>query len=246
MNRVNASVGTWTPLQSNSLSWSIVKQVRTALYQQQLKSGDFLGSESILAQQFGVSRMAARDALRTLEALGIVEIRMGVRGGAWIAEGNPDRFSDALSVQLMLIGLSPAEIFDAQGAIVVASVTLAAQRANNQDILEIKNALKACEIVASDADKFSDASLNFQESLVRASANRVLLAQFRALRVVLDPILKPNTTATTIRRLIKSNRALLVAVENKDVETAARLMRERVESVKTTILLAKQQELMTS
>ena len=69
------------PGRSGSLSSQIVSDVRDTLFGKKLKPGDFLGTENDLAQRYDVSRIVARDALRTLEALGIVEIRMG-KGGA--------------------------------------------------------------------------------------------------------------------------------------------------------------------
>jgi len=62
---------------SASLSSQIVAQVRDALFGKKLKPGDFLGTEKDIAARFGVSRIVARDALRTLQALGIADIRMG-------------------------------------------------------------------------------------------------------------------------------------------------------------------------
>src|SRR5437867_1607104 len=100
-----------------ALSARIVDEVRQALFNGRLRPGDFLGTEKDLAARFGVSRIAARDALRTLEALGIVEIRMGKGGGARIARGNPRLFAEALAVQIKLTGVSAAEILDAQRAI---------------------------------------------------------------------------------------------------------------------------------
>ena len=94
---------------SSSLSVHIVADVRDALLGKRLKSGDFIGTEKDLAARFGVSRIVARDALRTLEALGIVEIRMGKGGGARIAQGNPRLFAEALAVQLDLTGVSVAK-----------------------------------------------------------------------------------------------------------------------------------------
>ena len=85
---------------SSSRSAQIVSSVRDALFAKQLKPGEFLGTERDLAARFGASRIVARDALRTLEALGIVEIRMGKGGGARIAQGNPRLFAEALAVQL--------------------------------------------------------------------------------------------------------------------------------------------------
>jgi GntR family transcriptional repressor for pyruvate dehydrogenase complex len=57
----------------SSLSAQVVAEVREALFAKRLRPGDFLGTEQDLAARFGASRIVARDALRTLEALGIVE-----------------------------------------------------------------------------------------------------------------------------------------------------------------------------
>ena len=70
-----------------------------------VRPGDFLGSEAAIAQQFGVSQMAARDALRSLQALGIIEIRAGSKGGASIASANLQRLTDSVAIQLQLMSL---------------------------------------------------------------------------------------------------------------------------------------------
>src|SRR4249919_3610326 len=114
---------------SASLSGQIVSNVREALLAKKLKPGDFVGTEKDLAARYGVSRIVARDALRTLAALGIVDIRMGKGGGARIAPGNPRLFAEALAVQLDLIGVSAAEVLDAQRAIETLASELAAQNA---------------------------------------------------------------------------------------------------------------------
>ena len=101
-----ADATAWAPVKGETLSWRIVTQIRSALFSGQITAGERLGSEQSLAERFGVSRMAMRDALRSLEALGIVDIRVGAKGGIYIAQGNPDRFADALAVQLKLIGVS--------------------------------------------------------------------------------------------------------------------------------------------
>ena len=83
------------------------RQVRDALFAKKLKPGDVLGTENEIAARYGVSRIVARDALRTLQALGIAEIRMGKGGGARVARGNPRLFAEALAVQLDLTGVTP-------------------------------------------------------------------------------------------------------------------------------------------
>ena len=84
------------PSGSATLSSQIVAEVRQALFDKSLKPGDFLGTEKDIAGKFEVSRIVARDAFRTLQALGVIDIRAGAGGGARIARGDPRLFADAL------------------------------------------------------------------------------------------------------------------------------------------------------
>jgi DNA-binding GntR family transcriptional regulator len=61
----------------------VVEQVRAAIASRSIEAGERLPSERELAEQFGVSRATLREALRALEALGLLEIRPGAHGGAF-------------------------------------------------------------------------------------------------------------------------------------------------------------------
>src|SRR6186997_3549623 len=169
---------------SASLSGQIVAQVRDALFAKKLRPGDFLGTEKDLAARFGVSRIVARDALRTLEALGIVEIRMGKGGGARIAQGNPRLFAEALAVQLDLTGVSASEIMDAQRAIETLGAELAAEKATDADIAKLRALLRQAEESIGDLDAFTRLSRDFHLAVAEASHNRVLVVQLISLEHV--------------------------------------------------------------
>ncbi|MDX9716385.1 MAG: FCD domain-containing protein [Thauera sp.] len=235
-DEITSSEPRWDAIRTESLSSSIVRQIKDALFAGKLSPGDFLGSEIAFGQQFGVSRMAARDALRSLSAEGIVEIRMGPKGGAWVAAGNPDRLVDALAIQLRLIGVSPAELLDAQSVLSVVAAELAATCATEEDILRLRVAARAAEDAGDSPDAFTTASLRFHEALISASKNRVLMAQLRALEVVLRPLLVSNTDARVARRVVKSNAALLQAISTGDAETSGKIMRERIAGIRSKIL----------
>src|SRR5215218_5823264 len=138
-----------------SLSAQIVADARHALIDKQLKPGDFVGTEKDIAARYGVSRIVARDALRSLEALGIVEIRMGKGGGARVAHGNPRLFAEALAVQLDLTGVTAAEIMDAQRAIETLAAELAAEHATAADHDRLKHLLEEAEAIIDDVARFT-------------------------------------------------------------------------------------------
>ena len=105
----------WRVLQPSTLSWQMVDRTRSALMAGEIECGDFLGTESSLAGQFGVSRTVVREALRVLGAFGIVEVRAGRNGGVWVASGNTALLVNALAIQLKLIGISQPEMQRAAG-----------------------------------------------------------------------------------------------------------------------------------
>ncbi len=74
----------------------VVDQVRTAIIDGSILAGERLPSERQLAEQFGVSRATLREALRALEAVGLIEIRLGAHGGAFATEGALERCVDSL------------------------------------------------------------------------------------------------------------------------------------------------------
>src|SRR5262245_19143838 len=172
------------PGRSASLSSHIVAGVRDALFAKKLNPGDFLGTENDLAARYGVSRIVARDALRTLEALGIVEIRMGKGGGARIARGNPRLFAEALAVQLDLTGVSVAEIMDAQRAIECFAAELAAGNATEGDIAKLRQLVADAEANLADVERYTELSRDFHLALAEASHNRVLVVQLVSLQHV--------------------------------------------------------------
>jgi DNA-binding FadR family transcriptional regulator len=223
-------------VRTESLSLSIVRQIRDALYEGKLSPGDFIGSEDSLAKKFGVSRMASRDALRALVAMGIVEIRMGIRGGAWVSTGNLDKLVDALSVQFHLIALTTLELLEAQGAISIMAAELAAARKSHKYDQQLLDAAHQAKISTDNAHAFTTASLDFQECIVLATENRILIAEFKALRSVLSKLLIANTNENSIRRIIKSNTELLNAISLGDVKMAGQIMRERIAGIKAFIL----------
>jgi GntR family transcriptional regulator, transcriptional repressor for pyruvate dehydrogenase complex len=216
----------------STLSSQIVADVREALFAKRLKPGDFLGTEKDLAARFGVSRIVARDALRTLEALGIVEIRMGAGGGARIARGNPRLFAEALAVQLDLTGVSVREILDAQRAIECLAAELAAEHASATDHAALRGLIAQAEGLIGERDAFTRSSLAFHLAVAEASHNRVLVVQLVSLQHVAWPSHNRTLTPDVARHIIAAHRDLADAIERRDPAQARRLMDDHVKMIR--------------
>src|ERR1051325_2909 len=212
------------PGRSASLSSQIIADVRDALFAKKLKPGDVLGTENEIAARYGVSRIVVRDALRTLEALGIAEIRMGKGGGARVARGNPRLFAEALAVQLDLTGVSAAEIMDAQRAIECLAAELAAENATDADIARLRQLIADAEAAEHDAVRFTELGAAFHLAVAEASHHRVLAAQLVSLQHVSWPRRNPTLTPQVARRINDVHKELLALIEIRDAAAARQMM----------------------
>jgi GntR family transcriptional repressor for pyruvate dehydrogenase complex len=217
---------------ADALSTQIVSQVRDELFEKKLKSGDFLGTEMDLANRYGVSRMAARDALRTLAALGIVEIKMGKGGGARIAPGNPRLFAEAMAVQLELAGVTAGEILDAQRAIECLAAELAALNATPSDHARLRRLIYEADAAMGDNDVFTRLCAEFHLAVAEASHNRALAVQFLSLHYISWPSRNRTLTSKVSKRVQDVHKELCALIEMRDAAGARQLMDDHVKMIR--------------
>jgi GntR family transcriptional repressor for pyruvate dehydrogenase complex len=222
----------FVPGRSASLSSQIIADVRDALFAKMFKPGDFLGTENDIAARYGVSRIVARDALRTLEALGIAEIKMGKGGGARVARGNPNLFAEALAVQLDLAGVSTSEIMDAQRAIECLAAELAAVNSTAEDHARLRELIVDAEGKIDDVVAFTRSSREFHLAVAEASHNRVLVVQLISLQHVSWPRRNPTLTPKVARRILDVHKELLALIEIRDAAGARKLMDDHVKMIR--------------
>lgn len=219
------------PFRSATMSTQIVAQVRDALFARELRPGDFLGTEKDLAGRFGVSRIVARDALRTLEAQGVVDIKVGSGGGARIARGNARLFAEALAVQLDLAGVSAGEIMDAQRAIECLAAELAAINSSADDHARLRELIVDAESKIDDVGAFTRSSREFHLAVAEAAHNRVLVVQLISLQHVSWPARNPTLTPKVARRILDAHKELASLIEMRDAAGARRLMDDHVKMI---------------
>jgi len=225
-----------------TLASRLVADVREKLFDRRLRAGDFLGTEKELAARHGVSRIVARDALRTLEAMGIVEISRGAGGGARITHGNPQLFAEALAVQLELADIDPEEIVSAQGAVEGLAAELAAQRATPADLLSLRSLVGEAEGLLDDLDAFTRASLRFHLAVAEASHNRVLHYQLISLQHVSWPRRNRTLNRALARRILDAHRRLAALIEARDAAQARRFMEAHVGMIRERRVMESRRE----
>jgi GntR family transcriptional regulator, transcriptional repressor for pyruvate dehydrogenase complex len=216
----------WDRVRLSRASDEIVSQLSDALFDGRLQPGQALGAEAELAERFGVSRASVREAMRTLEASGIIEISMGPKGGARIAQGDPKRFAHALAVQLRLVGVTPSEVLDVRVGVEWMGAQLAAVNATTDELRSMSVLLDAAERERA-PERLGSLARAFHAAVAEASHNRVLVATLTSIREALrshSPGVPPEP-----KRTLATHRALLDAMQARDAPRAGELMLEDVQ-----------------
>ena len=155
----------------------IAAQIRGQLARHALRAGDRLPAERRLAEQFRVSRNTLREALRSLEIAGLLELRKGATGGAFITEGGGGAAVAGLADLYHLGAIRPRHLTEARIVIGAEVARLASQRRSDADLDALARNVEAAEAATAEGDVARRALINyeFHRLLARATGNPVLI-----------------------------------------------------------------------
>jgi len=164
------------PIRTPRAFEEIAAQIRAELAAGRLQVGSRLPSERALSEQFGVSRNTLREALRSLEQVGLIRLQKGARGGAFISE----RGGQAVAIGLMdlyhLGAITPAQLTQARIWLEEVVVREACRLATRQDLDALdKNIGEAAEAAAAGLFELrARKHLDFHRLLTQITGNPIL------------------------------------------------------------------------
>jgi len=129
----------------------ISEEIRKAILDGRLETGKRLPTERELAQQFQVGRLTIREALRTLEAKGLIQIKVGWEGGSFISTPDPDVMPAMMIDNLQLEGLTSSQAFEARIGLEPVIVKYAIQHATKEDFKRIEKNVRECREIMESA-----------------------------------------------------------------------------------------------
>ncbi len=208
------------------VSQVIVDQIKMLMREGKLANGDRLPSERDLCQRFGVSRVTVREALRVLEANGLVEIRVGARGGAFVASPTKERLGEGLADLMALAPLTPADVTEARSVIEVGILPLVVERATDEDIAGLRRLVEeGYDALRRDAYTMT-LSASFHVAVAACAHNpaiETLVQSFH--RPMLLSLRQAQIVAPAMgRRGTEEHAALVDAIEQRDVAAATAVM----------------------
>ena len=156
---------------------TVAKDIEEAVISGQLKPGDKLPAERELVHEFGISRRALRESLRILEQKGLIEMRTGIKGGAFIKDVTSAQVSESLAFLIRFQKVSLQELTEFRGDLEGLVASRAAQRATAEDVAHLKGLLKEAEALVKASDfmwkTFMDIDRRVHNALAASSHNQI-------------------------------------------------------------------------
>lgn len=204
----------------------VAEQISKLVSEGELKAGDRLPSERVLAEKIGVSRPTIREAMIALEIAGIIEIRTG--SGIYVLDQKPEL---ALNDE----GVGPFEVLDTRYIIEAEACGLAAARITDAQIAELKQTIIEMEEEEKRPDASEKADMKFHMLIAEASQNSAITAIVKWLwelrnQSALSKAFMERLRKEGIHPSINEHKRIVAALEKRNPEKARDAMKSHIES----------------
>ena len=216
------------------VSESVANQIREAIFNGRLEPGHKLPPERDMAEQFATSRVALREALRSLEQEGMIEIRRGFGGGAFVADfDNALRaLIDSLNTVVKLGQAKSGHLTEVRSMLEPVMARMAAARATGEDIQAMQEIVEAQERELSSGVLSRKFDMEFHRVVANACHNPVLSIVVTAINdAIRDAIYRSKLTTEMRRQVVRYHREVFEAISRRDEDLAGTLMEEHVVAV---------------
>ncbi len=210
---------------------SIVEELERAIYDGRVRQGDKLPPERQLVRQFRASRVAVREALRTLEHRGLVAVRQGSTGGYFVREADATPLFRDLQTLLRLGRVSVYQLLEARALLEPALAELAARRATDADVKALAQCLEQRAGVPADRARALD--VEFHRLLADTAGNPVHTVVTRVLMHLEREVVAPRfeQSGTESAEIAIDHGRILDAIAARDGAQARARMEAHIAAV---------------
>jgi GntR family transcriptional repressor for pyruvate dehydrogenase complex len=208
-------------LKKPPLSEEVEKQLRASINAGMYKPGDKLPSERELVDQFEVSRVTVRDALKRLQNLGLISTRRGVNAGAYVLEPSPQPFTLGIDNLIQMKRVNFAHLIEIRLYIEPDVARSAALSATPKDVQRLTELLDEAERYAASYPKQARmTNVRFHCEVAKTVQNALIVFLCESITQVYSAMLIELTHTKLdekgIKKLISEHRNILEAITRKD------------------------------
>lgn len=205
----------------------------------QLKPGQKLDSVQQLADNFQVGRSAIREALTSLRAMGLVELRQGE--GTYINEFETDQITSSLASAILMNKNDIVNLLEVRKIIEIGAVSEAAEKRTDEQLKLLEDALNEMRSSNGIEGLGEEADFKFHLTLADATQNSLLFSLLNHVFGLMSETLKETrrvllyTKQTTVEQLYKEHLDIYQAVREQDKDKARHYMLVHIQNVETIL-----------
>jgi GntR family transcriptional repressor for pyruvate dehydrogenase complex len=225
-----ANSGLFNVVSSNRMSENIVEQIRLLIRTEQLRPGDRLPSERDLCEQMGVSRVTVREALRVLEAGGLVAIRVGARGGAFVTSPSSMKLGANLADLMNLSPMTAAEVIEARQVVELGIIPMVVERATDEDIEALRAMTREHQAALKRGEYSMEMSATFHVRVAACTHNAAVEMLVHSFHGPLLMSLREAQVAAPLmgHRGTSEHREFVEAIAARDADKASEIMQRHL------------------
>lgn len=214
----------------STLTADICRKMVTHLIRGDWSEGERIPPERELCRQLGVGRASLREALKALEIMGMIEIRLG--DGTFVC-GRSEFLSRPLLWAITGSVASEAqELVEARRLIEVELVGLAAERATADDLKEVGKCLDEMEAHLNDRASFQEADINFHLAVAKASHNGILQNALQLIRNLMQEFIGETLMQQGVAdEALDQHKQIFLALAKRNPDRARTAMRLHLDAM---------------
>lgn len=218
----------------DSLVEKVARQIEEAILGHDLKPGQKLPSSRELQEMIGTSQGTVREALRVLEHKGLIEKKIGAKGGIFVKELTTGPISEGLDLLIRQLKISPQDLAEFRQVVEAGLIRLVCQRISPAEMAELKAfipELKAClQKGAAGWRDLLKTEVKLRKFLIKLSGNRmyqaVLVPIHENIIAYTDKYLPDDETM--VQEAFHDWCRIIEAIEKRDAEVAASITQDHI------------------
>ena len=225
-------------IRTDRMSQAIVDQIKEAVFQKKIKIGEKLPSERQLIEQFQTSRVTVREALKMLEISGILEMKRGTQGGAFVRDPDVKFVNNFLQDMFYMGGIKVFDLTEARLAVEPFSVKIATERINEESLEQIQQNIRETKECLKHNQQ-TDArllTLEYHRLIAQASENPVIFFMVDSIIDIMEHNISTiHISADSVSNTLHYHEEIYKAIRLRNPETAQMLMLKHIQAVQTIL-----------
>lgn len=222
-----------------NLSEEVAARIKESILSDRYGPGDALPSENRLADQFGVSRVVVREALKELKSKGLIEIRRGPKGGPYVTQLNTLNFGEQFSDMILFRQMTVEQLFQVRLLVEPEVVRLVLRHVSDDQIVEFRKHVDKTKAVSNPIDR-KNLNLGFHRQLGHLSGNPFYALLMDSFMDFVDRFIGVINPGTDNLHDDKQHKQITEALAERDEDRALTLIRAHLLDIREKMIAQEQ------